>query len=110
MINLLTAVLVQTAPSSAQRMLPSIVMIASFMAIFYFLLIRPQKKVQEEHRSMLQQLKKGDEVMTDGGIIGQIVHLTEDRVTIRSAENTRLVVSRAKIARLMTAEATTEAK
>ena len=109
MINLLAAVLLQ-APSSAQRMLPSIIMIASFMAIFYFLLIRPQKKVQEQHRTMLQALKKGDEVMTEGGIIGHIVHLTDDRVTLRSAENTRLVVSRSKIARLTTVEATPEVK
>jgi preprotein translocase subunit YajC len=42
--------------------------------------------------------------MTDGGIIGQIVHVAEDRLTIRTAENTRIVVARTKIARVMTAE------
>ena len=77
--------------------------------IFYFLLIRPQRKLQQKHMDMIKALKKGDEVVTDGGIIGQIVHLTDDRATIRTGENTRIVVVRAKIARVVSSETTTEA-
>ena len=59
---------------------------------------------------MLSQLKKGDEIMTDGGIIGQVVHLTDDRVTVKTAESTRIVVARQKVSRVLTTETTAEAK
>jgi preprotein translocase subunit YajC len=48
--------------------------------------------------------------MTDGGIIGQIVHVAEDRLTVRTAENTRIVVSREKINRILSSDTTTESK
>ena len=73
---------------------------AAIFAIFYFLLIRPQRKEQERHRKMIAELRKGDEVVTNGGIIGTVVHVQEDRVTIKTAENTRLVVERARVARV----------
>jgi preprotein translocase subunit YajC len=73
-------------------------------AIFYFLLIRPQRKEQERHRKMIQELEKGDEVITNGGIIGTVVHTQEDRLTIKTGENTRLVVQRARIAQVLTGD------
>ncbi|MBI4540234.1 MAG: preprotein translocase subunit YajC [Gemmatimonadetes bacterium] len=76
-------------------------MIAIF-AIFYFLLIRPQRLEQKRHRQMVANLKKGDEVITLGGIIGSVVHVKDDRVTIRTAEDTRLVIERSKIGRVAT--------
>jgi preprotein translocase subunit YajC len=79
---------------------------AAIFAIFYFLLIRPQRKEQERHRNMIAELKKGDEVVTGGGIIGTVVHVQEDRVTIKTGENTRLVVERARIARVITGQET----
>ena len=75
-------------------------MVAIF-AIFYFLLIRPQRREAERHRLMLDALKKGDEVVTAGGIIGVVVHAEQDRVTIKTAESTRLVVERARISRVV---------
>jgi preprotein translocase subunit YajC len=75
-------------------------MVAIF-AIFYFLLIRPQRKEQDKHRQMLEALKKGDEVITAGGIIGQVIHADQDRVTIRTAETTRLVIERARISKVV---------
>jgi preprotein translocase subunit YajC len=77
---------------------------AAIFAIFYFLLIRPQRKEQERHRNMIAELKKGDEVVTNGGIIGTVVHIQEDRLTIKTGENTRLVVERARIARVNTGQ------
>jgi preprotein translocase subunit YajC len=70
-------------------------------AIFYFLLIRPQRKEQQRHRSMIEELKKGDEVVTNGGIIGTVVHTQDDRLTIKTDENTRLVVQRGRIAQVL---------
>jgi preprotein translocase subunit YajC len=78
-----------------------IIYIVSFGLIAWFLLIRPQRRVQQQHQQLISSLKKGDEVVTDGGIIGTVVHLTEDRVTLKSGENTRLVVMRGKIARVL---------
>lgn len=69
------------------------------IAIFYFILIRPQQKEKKRHQEMLSKLAKGDRVMTNGGILGQIVHSTDTELTIRTAENTRIVIDRGHIAR-----------
>lgn len=86
-----------------------IIYVVSFGLIAWFLLIRPQRRMQQQHQQMLGALKRGDEVVTDGGIIGTIVHLTEDRVTVKTGENTRIVVARAKIARVVTGTAQPQA-
>ncbi len=75
------------------------IMLGAFIAIFYFLLIRPQRQQQKRHQEMIQELRRGDEVSTVGGIVGRIVHIKEDRITIKTAEDTRLVVEREKVAR-----------
>jgi preprotein translocase subunit YajC len=82
-----------------------IIYIVSFGLIAWFLLIRPQRRMQQQHQQMLSALKRGDEVMTDGGIIGTVVHLTDDRVTVKSGENTRIVIARGKIARILSGAA-----
>jgi preprotein translocase subunit YajC len=82
----------------------AIQMVAIFL-IFYLLLIRPQKKEQDRHQAMIAALKKGDEVVTSGGIIGTVVHADEGRITIKTAETTRIVVERARIARVTSAKA-----
>jgi len=74
-------------------------------AIFYFLLIRPQRKEQKRHRVMIEQLEKGDEVVTNGGIIGTVVHTQDDRITVKTGENTRVVVQRSRIAQVLTNKA-----
>ena len=73
--------------------------IVAIMAIFYFLLIRPQRKERQRHQEMLGTLVKGDRVMTNGGILGQIVHATDAELTIKTAENTRIVIDRGHVAR-----------
>lgn len=76
-------------------------MVAIF-AIFYFILIRPQRKEQQRHRQLVESLRKGQEVITAGGIIGTVIHAQEDRLTIKTGDNTRIVVERSKIARVLT--------
>lgn len=75
------------------------IQILLFIAIFYFILIRPQRRERQRHQEMLKKLSKGDQVMTNGGILGQIVHATEHELTVRTAESTRLVVDRGHVAR-----------
>ncbi len=103
------ALVLQSAPGGGAGIAIAI-QIAAFALIFWFLLIRPQRKAAQRHREMLSALQRNDEVITDGGIIGTIVHLAEDRVTIRTGENTRIVVTRAKIARVTSGTAAAEQK
>jgi len=79
-------------------------------AIFYFLLIRPQAKERERQDSMLKGIKKGDEVITAGGIIGKVVHVEENRLTVRTGENTRITVERARVTQVIDPMAGTKDK
>ena len=74
---------------------------AAIFAIFYFLLIRPQVKERQRHEGMLKGVKKGDEIVTNGGIIGKVVHADGQRLTVKTAENTRLTVDRSRIAAVL---------
>ncbi|MCG8466810.1 MAG: preprotein translocase subunit YajC [Gemmatimonadetes bacterium] len=74
----------------------TVMMMMGFIAIFYFLFFRPQRKQQQEHQKMVQDVKKGDEITTVGGIVGTIVHLTDDRITIKTGD-TKIEVERSKI-------------
>ncbi|MEX2532010.1 MAG: preprotein translocase subunit YajC [Gemmatimonadota bacterium] len=65
--------------------------------IFYWLLIRPQKKERDRHQAMIDALKKGDEVVMAGGIVGTILHVDQHRLTLKTGENTRVVVERSKV-------------
>jgi preprotein translocase subunit YajC len=66
--------------------------------IFYFLLIRPQSKRAKDHKSMLENLKKGDKIVTSGGIHGVIEAIEGDTLTVKIAENVKIKVSRSGIA------------
>lgn len=75
-----------------------LVQMGLIFAIFYFLLLRPQAKQRKRHDQMLKELKKGDEIVTTGGIIGRVVHVEEDRLTVKTGGETRLTVDRARVA------------
>lgn len=66
--------------------------------IFYFLLIRPQQKRQKEHQAMLAAIKKGDKVITNGGIYGLVEQVGEKTVTLKIAENTKVKFGKGYIA------------
>jgi preprotein translocase subunit YajC len=95
---------VASPEAGGSGLLPMVIMWTAIIAIFYFLLIRPQKKAQERHQAMVQGLQKGNRVMTEGGIIGEVIHLKEDRLTIKTGGDTRLEVARGKIARVFDGE------
>jgi preprotein translocase subunit YajC len=67
--------------------------------VFYFLIIRPQGQARKQHERLLAGLKKGDEVVTSGGLIGKVRDIKEDRVTVESGSAT-VVVERARIVRI----------
>jgi preprotein translocase subunit YajC len=100
------------ALQAAGNPLQLIVMYGAIFVIFYFVLLRPQQKQKKAHDELVKQLKKGDEIVTAGGIVGEVVHIApraadgapamDDRITIKSAES-RLVIERGRIARVGTA-------
>jgi preprotein translocase subunit YajC len=72
-------------------------MMVLMIAVFYFILIRPQQKKQKETESWLKSLKKGDEVVTSGGVIGRISGLTDNTVTLEVQEKVRIKVLRSSV-------------
>lgn len=68
-------------------------------AIFYFLIIRPQQKQQKAHREMLEGLKKGDKIVTSGGIIAEVVKTEEDFIKIKLNEDTIVRLDRTFVAK-----------
>lgn len=85
------------------------IQIAALIAIFYFMLIRPQRRQQEQHRKLLASLQRGDRVVTSGGILGEVIHLKDDEITVKSGE-ARFVVMRANIANILNRPAEPAAK
>ena len=73
--------------------------------IFYFFLIRPQKKRVKDHKFMVDSLKRGDEVITSGGIIGKVERVMEDdRIEVLIGENTKVEIIRSTITSLLKKE------
>ncbi len=68
-------------------MLVQFVPLILMLGIFWFLLIRPQKKRAQEHKTMLENLKRGDYIITSGGVIGRIIELDADSALIESGES-----------------------
>ena len=79
-------------------LLPQLMPIILIFVVFYFLLIRPQQKKMRDHREMLGALRRGDKVVTGGGIVGQIVKVGEDdQITVEIADEVRVKVVRSTI-------------
>ncbi|MGH7664053.1 MAG: preprotein translocase subunit YajC [Gemmatimonadaceae bacterium] len=110
---LMLALFAPAEGAGGSTLAPFLLQIGLIVAIVYFMIIRPQQKQKREHEAQLRAVKKGDEVVTAGGIIGEIVHIRdtmkdgqriatqEDRITIRTGES-RIVVERGRIARVVT--------
>ncbi|NIP17862.1 MAG: preprotein translocase subunit YajC [Xanthomonadales bacterium] len=69
--------------------------------VFYFMLIRPQMKRAKEHRQMVSALAKGDEVVTNGGLLGRITDIDESFVTLKVADNVEIKLQRHAVANVM---------
>jgi preprotein translocase subunit YajC len=87
-------------PGTLEMLLPFVVI----FAIFYFLIIRPQVKRQKDHQKFVTELKKGDEVLTNGGILGTIEGLTDQFVTLEVSQGVRIRVLRSQISTTMAAQ------
>jgi preprotein translocase subunit YajC len=92
-----SAVLAQAQPAAPAGGMGQIIFLVLMFAAMYFLMIAPQRKKQKEHTKMLEALSTGDEVVTAGGIYGEITNKKEDRFVIRIAEGTKIEVGKAFI-------------
>ncbi|HND99551.1 MAG: preprotein translocase subunit YajC [Proteobacteria bacterium] len=92
----------QAAPAGAasdpiMQFLPLVVI----MVAFYFILLRPQQKRQKEHKTMIEALKKGDEVVTGGGVLGRIVEVGDNFVSLEVADKVEIKVQKAAVSSLL---------
>lgn len=76
----------------------SLLPLVLIFAVFYFLLIRPQQRKVKEHRALIDSLKRGDQVLTSGGILGKITKVEDDTVNVEIAKDVTVQVQRATIA------------
>ena len=76
-------------------------MVALFFGIMYFMIIRPQSKKAKEHASLLDSLSKGDEVVTNGGILGKIIKLGDNFVELKVSDNSNIKIQRHAISSVM---------
>ena len=88
----------------------SLLIMVPIFAIMYFLMIRPQQKKQKEHEEMLSRVKAGDKVMTQGGLYGTVVRVSENKVTLEIAERVHVEFAQGAIANIIPAETAVEKK
>ncbi len=85
------------AAPAAGSGIASLVPLVVIMVIFYFLLIRPQQKKLKQHRTLIESLKKGDKIITGGGLYGKVIDVQEDTLKVEIADGVRVKVQRATI-------------
>lgn len=91
----------QAAEQSTGSLGMSLLFPVLLIGVMYFLMIRPQMKRAKEHKAMLGQLGKGDEVLTNGGVAGVVIDLGENFITVEIADNVRVRVQRGSIANVL---------
>ena len=87
----------QTAGTSAGPGMGDMVFFVAIIALFYFMLIRPQMKRQKEHKKLVTELAKGDEVVTNGGLLGKVTKIGEDFMDVQLAEGVVVKVQKAQV-------------
>ena len=96
----------QTVPAAAaggdmQSSLMSMLPLVLMFVVLYFVMIRPQMKKQKEHRSMIEALAKGDEIVTVGGILGKVSKLGDNYVTLEVAANVEVQIQRSAVVQVL---------
>lgn len=75
----------------------SLIMMVVIFAIFYFILIRPQQKKMKEHKKMVEELKKGDRIVTSGGMYATVENTTAETLTVKIAEGVKVKITRGSV-------------
>jgi preprotein translocase subunit YajC len=82
----------------------SLIMMIIIFAIFYFILIRPQQKKMKEHKKMVEELKKGDRIITSGGMYATVENATANTLTVKIAEGVKVKLTRSSVGAVVKAE------
>ncbi len=75
---------------SSTDLITSLLPLVALFAIFYFLIIRPQQKQAKQHKEMIAELKKGDKIVTNGGLMVEITKVNEDSLVVKNHDNTEM--------------------
>jgi preprotein translocase subunit YajC len=101
MNGLITDAWAQAAPGGGGGQFQFALLMAAFIALFYFMLIRPQQRRAKEHQALVAKLTSGDEVVTSGGLLGRITDVGDTFVTLEVADGVRVKVQKVQVTQLM---------
>jgi preprotein translocase subunit YajC len=102
MTDLISDAWAQSAPGGpAGGPLPVWLLMAGILAMFYFMLIRPQQKRAREHQALISKLATGDEVVTSGGLLGRVTEVGDTFVTLEVSDGVRIKVQKVQITQLV---------
>ena len=87
----------QSATPGGSSLMPFLFQLGAIMAIFYFLMIRPESKRRKERQQMIDSLARHDKIVTIGGLYGEIQDVHEDRVVVKIAENVKVEVAKSAV-------------
>ena len=91
----------QASPGAGGGQFQFALLMAAFIALFYFMLIRPQQRRAKEHQALLSKLSSGDEVVTSGGLLGRITDVGDTFVTLEVADGVRVKIQKVQVTQLM---------
>ena len=100
----------QSAGAAQQNPFVQFIPLLLILGVFWFLIIRPQQKKQKEQQAMIDNLKKGDKVVTNGGLFGTIMKVGDDRITLEIANKVQVQVERQQVQRLDQKSSSKESK
>ena len=89
------------AASQTADPLTSLILPIGLVVLFYFFLIRPQSKRQKEHKKMVNELQKGEEILTSGGILGKVTNINDDFLTLEIAKDVSLKIQKSAVQTIM---------
>lgn len=87
-----------TAPAAGPSMLSALIPFIAVFVIFYLLIIRPQRKKQQKHMQMVNQLQPGDRIITTGGIYGTVMGVEKDKLELKIAANVKIEITKSAVA------------
>ena len=99
------SILLQAAPTASTPMVYNVLLWMAIIGVFYFFMIRPQQKKQKDQKSFVENLKKGDSVVTVGGLHGRIISVDAATVTLEVDRGVKMTFEKSSIAREATAKA-----